>query len=141
MPAVPTPFRAMSLLMLALLLVGCGGSDDASPVRQGRTVYGDSCAVCHGSGGQGQVGPGLADVVETWPSCDGHVEWIEVGSEGWRSRHGDSYGATKRPIEGGMPAHVGVLTDDQMRLVALFERVTYGGQPEAEALADCQVGE
>jgi hypothetical protein len=85
------------------------------------------------------VGPALDTVLLTWPTCTAQVEWVEIGSEGWSVRYGDSYGATDKPIQGGMPAHKGILTLEQIRLVAAFERVTYGGQPEAEAVEDCRI--
>jgi len=129
------------MIALALSAAGCASASDAeSPLRQGRTIYGDSCSVCHGNRGQGLVGPSLDEVVVTWPTCDAHVEWIEVGSEGWVVRYGETYGATDNPVEGGMPAHSEILTLEEMRLVAAFERVSYGGQAEAEALEDCRIG-
>lgn len=134
-----TPIRLLALLVVAVVLASCGADGEATPLRQGRTIYGDTCSVCHGDRGQGLVGPSLDAVVETWPSCDAHVEWVELGSAGWIDRHGDTYGATDKPVEGGMPSHANRLEPGEMRLVALFERVTYGGQVEAEALADCRI--
>lgn len=137
---MPRPIHLLTLLLLALLLAGCGGgSASESPLREGRTIYGDTCSVCHGGAGNGGVGPALDTVTETWPTCAAHVEWVEVGSEGWSVRYGDTYGATDKPVQGGMPAHAGILTLEQIRLVAAFERVTYGGQAEADALEDCSI--
>jgi mono/diheme cytochrome c family protein len=126
------------LALLACLLAACGGGDGApDPIGQGRAIYGDRCSVCHGDGGQGGVGPSLQGVVETWPDCSDHVEWITLGSDGWKEVHGDTYGATDRPVAGGMPAHEQILTPDERALVALFERVSYGSEPRQAALADC----
>lgn len=52
------------MLTAALLLGACGGGDE-DPAARGRTLANSSgCASCHGSDGQGGVGPGwigLAD--------------------------------------------------------------------------------
>ncbi len=129
--------RAIGVGVL-LLLVACGGESAPDPLRQGRSIYADTCSVCHGSRGQGGVGPALDQVTATWPDCARQVEWIALGSDGWRARHGDVYGATAKPVEGGMPAQDS-LTDAEQRLVAAFERVTYGGMDREEALAACGV--
>jgi mono/diheme cytochrome c family protein len=128
--------------LLAALLTACGGGTASAPdpIREGRRVYADTCSVCHGNGGQGGVGPSLEDVVETWPQCSDHIEWIALGSEGWKQAHGDTYGATDKPVAGGMPAHDETLTPDERAFVAAFERVTYGSEPRDKALADCGVG-
>lgn len=130
------------LLVLGLSVLAAGCSSDSAPdgFREGRTIYGDVCSVCHGASGQGQVGPALDDVVETWPQCSDQVEWISLGSDGWRVAHGDTYGATGKPIEGGMPAHGDSLTPAQMELVAAFERSQYGGLDPEDALGQCRAG-
>ena len=137
---MPRSIHAALLLVLVLLIAGCGGTGSSASFKEGRTIYGDICSACHGSRGQGGVGPSLDSVIETWPTCDAHVEWVEVGSEGWSQRYGDTYGATDKPVQGGMPAHGNVLTLEEMRLVAAFERISYGGQSEADAFEDCRVG-
>lgn len=124
---------------LALLAVSCGGSTPPSGVALGREVYADSCSSCHGASGQGGVGPSLATVIATWPECSDHLRWISLGSAGWRDAVGETYGATAKPVQGGMPGHQGVLTAEQIAAVAAFERITYGGADEAETLAACGV--
>jgi mono/diheme cytochrome c family protein len=142
----------VAVAVATVLLAGCGGSNPgpsgsdpgvasaADHLREGRSVYADTCSVCHGNRGQGGIGPSLASVVETWPACRDHIEWISLGSEGWRAAHGDAYGAPGRPLAGGMPGQT-ELTPEEMRLVAAFERVEYGGQGPDDALADCGVVE
>ena len=130
----------IGLLALALVLAACGGSDLSEDFKEGRTLYGDHCAVCHGSGGQGGIGPALDEVIETFPSCDAQVEWVSIGSERWKAEYGDTYGATEAPITAVMPQHDDRLTPDEIRKVSAFERIQYGGQDEPAAFADCQVG-
>lgn len=129
-------------MAFVVLLSACGGGSASSDeFREGRTLYGDYCSVCHGAAGGGGVGPALDSVIETWPSCDGQVEWVSIGSERWRAQYGDTYGATDNPITAVMPAHDDRLTVDQIRRVVAFERIQYGGQDEAEALEDCEIGQ
>ena len=125
---------------LALVATACGGEAVPEELRPGRSVYADTCSACHGSSGQGGVGPALDVVVETWPSCDAQMEWIALGSDGWRNANGDTYGATERPVEGGMPANSPKLSDEEIAQVAVFERVQYGGEAIAAALASCGLG-
>lgn len=125
--------------MLVIALAACGGGSTPDAVTAGRTVYGDHCSTCHGSAGQGGVGPTLASVVETWPSCREHIEWVTFGSDGWRAAHGDTYGASAKTVLGGMPAHRDLLTPDQIAAVVVFERVTYGGADAETTLADCGI--
>ena len=136
--AVPAAARIVVVILTVLLLGGCAAPQNTS-LSVGRTVYGDRCSVCHGARGQGEVGPGLAGVVATWPSCQDQQEWIALGSEGWRAEHGQVYGATSKPIEGGMPAHSGTLTADQIAAVAAFERVEYGGADLESTVRECGV--
>jgi mono/diheme cytochrome c family protein len=134
--------RFLALALAVVVLAACGGGSESSeidPIRRGRTVYGDTCSVCHGAGGQGGVGPSLADVVETWPSCADHIEWVTVGSNAWKKANGDTYGATNRENTGAMPGQGDALSPSEIAAVSAYERVTYGGQDRAEALADCGI--
>ncbi|MDP8959876.1 MAG: c-type cytochrome [Actinomycetota bacterium] len=94
------------------------------------------CASCHGAEGGGGVGPAMAGgaVVQTFPSCDTHVEWVILGSSEWPD---PTYGAPEKPVNGGMPTFRDQLTEEEIRSVVLFERVQFGGQPREEALGDC----
>ena len=76
-------------------------------------------------------------MAETFPSCDAHIEWVTLGSEGWKLIHGESYGANNSPIEAVMPSHGKTLTTGEIALVAAFERVHYGGDEESTTLRDC----
>lgn len=126
-----------AIVLVAVFVAGCGGSGPSAEVAEGRAVYGATCSACHGSAGEGGVGPSLARVLETWPSCTDHRSWIALGSEGWLSGVGDTYGADGKPVQGGMPAHAAVLTEREIAAVAAFERIVYGGAEETATLAEC----
>lgn len=96
-----------------------------------------NCAGCHGANGQGGGNfPSLTGVVTTFGSCEDHVTWVRLGSEGWRSEVGGTYGDTDKNVGGGMPAHA-ALTEEQLRSVVAFERVRFGGANPDETLVDC----
>lgn len=125
-------------ILLMLILSGCAsGSQPPDPFITGRGVYGNLCSVCHGDAGQGLVGPSLKGVNETFPSCDDQVQWITLGSTRWQGEIGDRYGATSKPVAGGMPSMESELTADEIVAVAAFERSQFGGIPRDEALEQC----
>lgn len=135
--------RLAACALLLAVLAACGGSTPAADGPSadylgGRDTYG-TCAACHGKAGTGGVGPAFASVLETWPSCEDHVEWVSLGSNGWKEAHGDTYGATDKPITGGMPSFA-TLTDEEIRRVALYERVRFGGADEATEAVACGLG-
>lgn len=129
---------ALLLLVAVTLVASCGG-EETDPFRRGRSIYGNVCSTCHGQAGEGGVGPALDTVTQFWPGCADQVEWITLGSEGWRSAHGDTYGAVAREIKGGMPAQGENLTTEEIRAVAAFERIQYGGADREATLAECGV--
>jgi hypothetical protein len=63
---------------------------------------------------------------------------VTLGSVGWPDT---TYGATNKPVEGGMPPGALVLTEEEIAQVALYERVALGGQDETTAGADCGFNE
>ena len=117
-----------------------GGATDfvalGADLYVGAVTPASNCAGCHGADGQGGVGPALTGVVTTFGSCEDHVTWVQLGSEGWRAEIGDTYGDTNKPVGSGMPPH-GALTDEQLRAVTAFERVRFSGTDEEETLVDC----
>lgn len=124
--------------LLLVVVAACGG-DTEGPLADGVRVYGRMCASCHGTQGQGGIGPALTEVVETFPSCADHIEWVTLGSTGWLDAHGDTYGATAKPVAGGMPAFGAPLGVEEIASVSAFERHRHGGVPLEVALADCGV--
>lgn len=133
--------RMMKLIaataVLASIIAGCGGVAKSSQWTEGRDLYANNCSVCHGSTGEGSTAPSLRDVEATFPSCDTHIEWVTLGSEGWKLTHGDTYGSTHKPITAAMPAHGERLTPTELALVASFERIQYGGLEEAAVFSAC----
>ena len=81
-------------------------------------------------------------VLTTFGSCEDHVTWVRLGTQGWAAEVGDTYGDSGKPVGGGgtMPGF-STLSDEQLRSVAYFERVRFGGANPEEALADCGLGE
>jgi mono/diheme cytochrome c family protein len=142
MPHPPRRRRARlaSVVLAAALVASCGGGD-ADPLADGRRVFGRVCAACHGAQGQGGIGPPLASVVEDFPSCAEHVEWVTLGSAGWLDAHGDTYGATDKPVTGGMPAFGATLSAAEIAAVAAWERHRHAGAELETVLEDCGVGE
>jgi mono/diheme cytochrome c family protein len=125
---------------------GAGGGAGGDFLADGEQVYVDvaACQACHGDQGQGVSAPALAGgaVLTTFGSCEDHVNWVRLGTQGWAAEVGDTYGDTGKPVGGGgtMPAF-STLSDEQLRAVVYFERVRFGGANPDEALADCGLGE
>ncbi len=129
---------------LAVVAAACGGgnagvADGSDTFTEGREIYQDSCAVCHGDDGGGGVGAALTEVTATFPDCEEHVRWITIGSSKWRNDVGPTYGAQGREVGGSMPAFEGVRTDAEIRLAATYQRVAFGGESEAVATVACGV--
>lgn len=124
-------------LLVSLVVGACAdsGPTDADYL-EGRAVYG-TCAACHGGDGQGGAGPALTTVRETFPDCSDHVRWVSLGSRQWQDTVGPSYGAQENPIEGVMPAFGDSLTDEQLKQIALYERVRFGGADLENEKSSC----
>ena len=134
----------MVCVLLAGVVTACAGDDGqaaggSASFAQGRDIYRDSCAVCHGNDGQGGVGTPLAGVASTFPDCEEHVRWITIGSSKWLDEVGPTYGSQGREIAGSMPGFNGVRTDAEIRLAAAYQRVAFSGESEAAASAACGI--
>jgi mono/diheme cytochrome c family protein len=106
-----------------------GACADAGPTDadylEGRSVYG-TCAACHGGNVQGGAGPSLENVRETFPDCADHVRWVSLGSKRWKETVGPTYGRQANTINGAMPDFGESLTPEQLKQIALYERVRFG---------------
>jgi len=130
------------VLALAAVLAACAGPATAGddPLTVGRDVYGRICASCHGPTGEGGAGPDLSGVLETFPTCEQHILWIELGSNRWKEEVGRTYGATDKEVSGVMPSFQESLTADEIAQVAAYERVRFGGLDGEGAVAQCEGG-
>ncbi len=98
------------------------------PVTLGNQVYHSSCSTCHGTNGEGGVGPALHGGVSkiTFPKEADHIDWVKNGSIGLPK--GAPYGDPNR--EGGqrlaskndMPGFASSLSPAQIQDVVLYER-------------------
>lgn len=109
-------------------------------MQQGQRIYGALCSSCHGDRGEGLGGPTLANLMEDWPRCSDQISWIQLGSEGWRTHAGETYGAKMKSVEGGMPAYANVLKPEEIQQVSAFIRVEYSGEDVEYALGNCGLG-
>lgn len=100
-------------------------SNNLTLIEEGAVVYA-SCAACHGATGGGAVGPQLSGgkVGETFSNPIDHVRWIISGSSG---HVGSTYGDTKKPKKGGMPAFGATLSLEEIVSVVRHERETQSG--------------
>lgn len=111
----------------------------------GGEVAGVNCAGCHAPSGQGLgTFPALTGVLNTFGACSDHVEWVELGTQGFESAGESTYGDTAKPLRGAggvMPGFAAQLSPDQIAAVAAFERVRFGGADPETILVDCGLAE
>jgi mono/diheme cytochrome c family protein len=108
------------------------GTHATGTLAEGATIYA-KCAGCHGAAGAGAGAiPGFTNgtLLATFPDFAHQVEWVSKGSEGFKGV--GSYGATNRPVAGGMPAWAAQLTAKELLSVIYYERIHFGGQTEAD---------
>jgi mono/diheme cytochrome c family protein len=139
---VKTPLWIMPVLIAlplwGIVYLGAFGNRTKAaandPVTLGGVVFTANCAVCHGSNGEGGVGPQLngGEVLREWPKLADHISWVHTGGAPFV---GKTIGALHIPVPGNsvMPAFAGVLTDQQIADVVCYERVAFGGGPETPA--------
>jgi mono/diheme cytochrome c family protein len=91
-----------------LLLAACGGGGDEAfvPPKTGPAIYSTYCATCHGTQGQGVVGPSLVDMAEKYPNVADQVALVTSG-------------------KGQMPAWGGRLTTEQIQTVVDYTRTEF----------------
>jgi mono/diheme cytochrome c family protein len=102
------------------------------PLAAGAKIF-QQCASCHGSSGEGGIGPTFQNGVlaKDWPKFQDQIRWVSLGSAGWP---GDTYGAQNKPKKGGMPAWASQLTPLQIAEVVRYEREVLSGLPPDPAL-------
>jgi mono/diheme cytochrome c family protein len=143
------PFWAMPVLVaLPLWAYIYQGTLSPQPTAQGPEALGaelysqTGCAGCHGAGGAGSGSfPGFTNgrIFETFPNWTTHYEWVRLGSTGWLDEHGATYGATAKPVRGGMPAFTeGQLSDAELLYIVLHERLLGGASPNGEDMDQLQ---
>lgn len=133
------PFWAMSVLaILPVWAYVYAGTLSPPPVGEGPVVLGEEayaasgCAGCHGASGGGGVGPGFTGgaIYETFPTFEEHFRWVRLGSTGWQSEVGATYGANDKPVNGGMPGFgESLLSDADLLYIVLHERELGGANP------------
>jgi len=129
------------------LAVNCDGSDygseEFSYFGTGEVVYAERCAACHGDNGAGGANfPALTGgaVVETFGSCSDHVAWVALGTAGFQEAGIATYGDNEKPVGGAgvpMPGFEGVISEQDLIAVSLYERVAFGGEDLAVAEELC----
>ena len=137
--------RSPALLAAALLVVAAACSSRPESlgdpnIDAGREIYGRVCSSCHGGSGSGGSAPPLTSVLETFPDCDTHRQWVTIGSDRWQEEVGPVYGAPGKEITAIMPSFEAVLTEVEIQQVAAFERSRFGGGEITEVLSDCGLG-
>jgi mono/diheme cytochrome c family protein len=136
------PFWAVPVLaFLPLWAYVYTGTLSPPPAGEGPEVLGEElyagsgCGGCHGAGGGGGVGPAFTggSIYETFPDFVTHFEWVRLGSAGWQEERGGAYGATDKPVGGGMPGFgEDQLSDHDLLFIVLHERLLGGENPDTE---------
>jgi mono/diheme cytochrome c family protein len=137
-PAARTGIPAWVLPVLAILpvwafaYVGALSPPSVSapvltPLQQGAQVYAKNCSPCHGTKGEGGVGPQLAggQAKLTFPNEADQIAWVDTGSGPHKGQpYGDPARAGGQHVakSGGMPPFKGTLTDAEIKNVVTFER-------------------
>jgi mono/diheme cytochrome c family protein len=99
------------VMVLTLFAAACGDTEtppvavDDPVLEQGRIVYVERCARCHGGSGGGGAGPRLSggNVVRRYPDAEAQAEVVRNG-------------------RGAMPPFRNVLSDDEIDAVVRFTR-------------------
>jgi mono/diheme cytochrome c family protein len=99
-----------------------------TPIQNGAQVFAKNCSPCHGTQGEGGIGPKLAggEAKLTFPNQADQITWVDTGSIS--KAKGTPYGDPARPggqhivKVAGMPAFKGTLTDTEIQDVVMFER-------------------
>lgn len=131
-------FMAVLGIISVLALGACGGfkptatsqganSGPAAPV-DGKAVFEKQCAVCHGAGGTGGIGPAFAkesgsQLLTVFPDASQQIELVTKGSAAFPG----GYGATNKKGTGAMPGFANILKPEEIEAVVNYERSLAGG--------------
>lgn len=136
------PFWAMPILAaLPVWAYVYVGTLDPPPAGEGPVVLGEEafagngCGGCHGAGGGGGVGPAFTGgaIYETFPTFEQHFQWVRLGSTGWQEEVGSTYGASEKPVGGGMPGFgEDSVSDADLVYIIMHERMALGGENPSE---------
>jgi mono/diheme cytochrome c family protein len=100
----------------------------SDPVTIGNQVYHANCSTCHGTNGEGGVGPALHGGVAaiTFPNIQDHIDWVKNGSTGLpkNAPYGDPNRAGGQHVasKNDMPGFGSTLSMTQIQDVVLYER-------------------
>ena len=105
---------------LAVLVVACGGGDrsSAADAAKGREHYQATCALCHGTDGEGKAKLGKALQDNSFIDRLGDEELVEFLKEGRPSWDPANERGIDMPPKGGNPA----LTDDNLMEIVAYLR-------------------
>jgi mono/diheme cytochrome c family protein len=98
------------------------------PITIGKQVYLSSCSTCHGTNGEGGVGPALhgGQAALTFPNVADHIAWVKSGSMGIAKNapYGDPNrtGGQHIAAKNDMPAFGATLSATQIQDVVAYER-------------------
>jgi mono/diheme cytochrome c family protein len=98
------------------------------PITIGTQVYKSSCSTCHGSNGEGGVGPALhgGQSVKTFPTVAAQIDWVKNGSTGLAKNfpYGDPNreGGQRVAAKNDMPGFTSSLSATQIQDVVTYER-------------------
>jgi mono/diheme cytochrome c family protein len=104
-------------------------------LEEGEVLYTSNpvaaCSGCHGVEGGGGIGPAFSGgaIGETFANYEDHIQWVALGSSGWQSEVGPTYGDSNKPVNGGMPNFGEGLTEEEIALVVRYEREVLGELP------------
>ncbi|MEZ5321541.1 MAG: hypothetical protein R2698_05625 [Microthrixaceae bacterium] len=111
----------------------------AGPLTTGATVFGSSCAACHGATGGGGVGPQLSAgaVLREFPKVEDQLRWVMLGTAGFKAEGTKTFGASKKSVDAGgvMPSQI-ALPSDELLAVVRHERDTLSAEKYDKAAWD-----
>jgi mono/diheme cytochrome c family protein len=104
---------------------GTGGGAPKGP--DGKEIFAQKCAACHGPNGEGGVGRPLnknnaTTLLQDFPDAAAQVEFVTKGNQAFPQ----GWGANSNPPKGVMPAFGNSLSPEEIRAVVQFERSLAG---------------